>query len=107
MAYSGTVIDMHTHIFNAHCIPLKGVLRQKGVPYPFNQVLASLFNLLTGKLDSYEDRGEEGFQQLVLAFDGSSERLEMIGDALASISATELTIRFYTRNFGQILSTKE
>jgi hypothetical protein len=61
MAYSGIVIDMHTHIFNAHCIPLNGVLRQKGVPYPFNEALASLFNLLTGKLDFYKHGGKRAF----------------------------------------------
>jgi hypothetical protein len=38
------VIDMHTHIFNAHDLPLAGILNSKGAPLGVSDVLAKLIN---------------------------------------------------------------
>lgn len=41
------VVDMHTHVFNAHDLPLAGVLNALDVPLPVNHGLAKVLNNLT------------------------------------------------------------
>ena len=45
------VIDVHTHVFNGHDLPLQGVLNALGVPLGVSHSLAKLLNTLTSSDD--------------------------------------------------------
>jgi len=86
--YNGQVIDIHTHIFNAHCLPVAGALHSKGVPVLLANVLKPMINSLTGKLDEYKDGGEEGFYKLIVDIEESGrEDLKLLTGALLQVSS--------------------
>ncbi len=41
------VVDVHTHVFNAHDLPMAGILNALNVPMPVNHALAKVLNNLT------------------------------------------------------------
>lgn len=45
------VIDVHTHVFNAHDLPLPGILNARGAPLGVSNSLATLLNLWTASDD--------------------------------------------------------
>lgn len=86
--YPELVVDIHTHLFNARFLPLKGVLESKGVPGWLAVPARTLFNLLTGKADFIVDPGER-FE----AFVAATDQMDQLGDALAQVVAAEMAAR--------------
>ena len=54
-----TVIDMHSHMFNARDLPLAGILNERGAPDGVAKALATLINWWTPEEDELGHENEE------------------------------------------------
>ena len=106
--YPGHVIDVHTHLFNAHALPIEEILKKGSiegwkVPAWLAKLVAALINALTGADETAVGpalrAGEppdlfEALRRLQLAEPADLEaRLDAVGLALARMAAAEVARR--------------
>ena len=88
--YNGTVIDIHTHIFNAHCLPVSGALQSKGVSKQIAELLKPIINELTGKIDDYVEGGEKELSDLLIDIEKPDIKTERLARVILKVASSEI-----------------
>ncbi len=87
-----TVIDLHTHLFNARYLPFKGILKENGVPGWLAGPAERLFTLLIGKADFVT-----GPHRAVIDGVGEDDSLEPLAHLLATTASRAMAERVVTK----------
>lgn len=87
------VIDVHSHLFNQHHVPVEGVMKQKGVPAFLASVFAKLLRQLTPADTAQTKLPGQNYQAQVLA----AANIADLGGLLAELANRNLSTTMAAR----------
>lgn len=89
-----TVVDLHTHLFDARYMPLEEILQRNGVPERIAGPAKKLFDLLAGKADFVTGPHRE-----VIDGVGEDESLKSLADLLTTTVSRDMAERILAQEF--------